>query len=35
MVVVQVPGDGVWSCVEAFAYQLHAEPDDQLDGGLR
>ena len=33
VVVFQVPGDGVWSVVEAFAGQGVAQLDDQVDGG--
>jgi hypothetical protein len=35
MVVLQMPGDGVGSGVQARGAQLGAEFDDQIDGGLR
>jgi hypothetical protein len=35
VVVLQVPGDGVRPVIEAFAGQLGAQPDDQVDRGLR
>jgi hypothetical protein len=31
VVVLQVPGDGVWAVVEAFAGQFLAQFDDQID----
>jgi len=34
VVVLQVPGDGVGSGVEAFAGELSAQRHDQVDGGL-
>jgi hypothetical protein len=33
--MAQVPGDGVRTVVEAFAGQIAAQADDQIDGGLR
>ena len=34
VVVLQVPGDGVGAGVEAFAGELGAQGDDEVDGGL-
>ena len=34
VVVLQVPGDGVGSGVEAFAGEFGAQRHDQVDGGL-
>jgi hypothetical protein len=34
MVVLQLPGDGVGAGVEAFAGELGAQGDDEVDGGL-
>ena len=34
MVVLQVPGDGVWTRIQTFARELLAQFDDQIDGGL-
>jgi len=35
VVMLQVPGDGVWPVVESFAAQFAAEVGDQVDRGLR
>ena len=34
VVVLEVPGDGVGSGVEAFAGQFGAQRHDEIDGGL-
>jgi hypothetical protein len=31
VVVLQVPGDGVWAVVEAFAGEFGAQADDEVD----
>ena len=34
VVMLQVPGDGVGAGIEAFAGELDAQGDDEVDGGL-